>query len=200
MSDMAPPEGGDPGARRPNMGLTIPRVLFVYGLMAALSWALSAWVLDGPPWRTAAGAGPAWMAVLAGAGTGLAVVAVDRVSETFIPLFREMAAVIRSMIGTISTRDAAVFAGASALAEELLFRGVLMPWLGLIASSVLFGLLHTAPDRRLWPWPLLAMAMGFALGGIVLATGNLLASIVAHFTINYFAFMRLASSEMTAGT
>ena len=42
---------------------------------------------------------------------------------------------------------------------------------------------YQAPGR---PWTIFALVLGFALGGLLLLTGSLLAPILAHFTINYF--------------
>jgi membrane protease YdiL (CAAX protease family) len=81
----------------------------------------------------------------------------------------------------------------SSLAEELAFRGVVLPYLGLAASSFLFGLAHIVPRRGLWPWSLWAMAAGVLLGWAALRTGGLLAPLTAHFVINAVGLLFLGN-------
>ncbi len=75
------------------------------------------------------------------------------------------------------------------LSEELLFRGVMLPALGLnltavIISSLLFGILHLSVAGQ-WPYVVWATIVGFALGYIALITGNLLIPIAAHIITNW---------------
>ncbi len=74
------------------------------------------------------------------------------------------------------------------LSEELLFRGVMLPALGLnftavIISSILFGVLHLSGNGQ-WPYVVWAAIVGFALGYAALVTGNLLVPVVAHIITN----------------
>jgi membrane protease YdiL (CAAX protease family) len=73
---------------------------------------------------------------------------------------------------------------ASALGEELFFRGLLTTTLGLVASSLAFGLLHQVRGRGRWVWAGWATVMGFLFGALLLATGSLLGALVAHAAIN----------------
>lgn len=74
------------------------------------------------------------------------------------------------------------------LSEELLFRGVMLPALGLnisglIVSSICFGVLHLSGLQQ-WPYAIWATVVGLVLGYSALATGNLLVPIVAHVVTN----------------
>jgi membrane protease YdiL (CAAX protease family) len=74
------------------------------------------------------------------------------------------------------------------LSEELLFRGVMLPALGLnltavIISSILFGVLHLSGVGQ-WPYVVWATIVGFALGYCALVTGNLVVPVVAHIITN----------------
>ena len=74
------------------------------------------------------------------------------------------------------------------LSEELLFRGVMLPALGLniaavALSSMLFGVLHLSGVGQ-WPYVVWATIVGFALGYCALVTGNLLVPVVAHIITN----------------
>ena len=74
------------------------------------------------------------------------------------------------------------------LSEELLFRGVMLPALGLnlaavALSSILFGVLHLSGAGQ-WPYVVWATIVGFALGYCALVTGNLLVPVIAHIITN----------------
>ena len=73
---------------------------------------------------------------------------------------------------------------ASALSEELFFRGLLATTFGVIASSLAFGLLHQMRGRVRWVWAGWATVMGFLFGALFLATGSLIGPLVAHAVIN----------------
>lgn len=77
------------------------------------------------------------------------------------------------------------------LSEELLFRGVILPaiglnFTGLLVSSCIFGILHFSGSQQ-WPYVFWATVVGFALGYTVILTGNLLIPIVAHIVTNLVA-------------
>ncbi len=91
----------------------------------------------------------------------------------------------RGLLGPLRNTDIIAFAIFSSVAEELFFRGALQPMLGVVLSSIAFGVLHIAPGRKFIPWPFQAVAMGFAFGGLFWLAGDLSAPIMAHFTINY---------------
>ncbi|MCH9681190.1 MAG: CPBP family intramembrane metalloprotease [Deltaproteobacteria bacterium] len=89
-----------------------------------------------------------------------------------------------SIFGRPPSRELFLLAAASAVGEEVLFRGAMLDNWGLIASSVVFALLHIPPRLSLWPWTVSAMVMGFGFGILTLVTGNLGAAVAAHFVIN----------------
>ena len=77
------------------------------------------------------------------------------------------------------------------LSEELLFRGVMLPSLGLdpigiILSSACFGVLHMT-NLQQWPYAVWATLVGMLLGFTMVETGNLLIPIVAHVTTNFIS-------------
>ena len=95
-----------------------------------------------------------------------------------------LARALAAAVGRCSAVECALLALASGVAEEAFFRGAMQPQLGLVATSLLFGLAHFAPRRELVPWTAFSLAAGFALGGLFEATGNLLAPVVAHAVVN----------------
>ena len=133
---------------------------------------------------------PEGVALLLGGLTGVAVVLVsdlwlDRFDWTD-RLQRQVEEVFRPM--TVSR--AVQLALASGIAEELLFRGVLLPLIGFWFSSAVFGLLHRGPG--LGGWTLFAALAGLLLGGLFLLTGGLLAPAAAHVLINGIQLVRMA--------
>jgi uncharacterized protein len=74
------------------------------------------------------------------------------------------------------------------MSEELLFRGVMLPAIGLnlfglAISSLCFGVMHYSGSGQ-WAYVVWATAIGAVLGYSALATGNLLVPIAAHITTN----------------
>jgi membrane protease YdiL (CAAX protease family) len=74
----------------------------------------------------------------------------------------------------------------SAGGEEVLFRGVLQPRIGLLLATLLFAALHFPVRRALLPWTGFAFVLGLALGGLTEAAASLWPAIVLHFLVNYF--------------
>ncbi len=77
------------------------------------------------------------------------------------------------------------------LSEELLFRGVMLPALGLdgfglVTSSLCFGVLHMS-SLKYWPYAVWAALIGLALGASTLISGNLLVPVTAHIVANLAA-------------
>ena len=75
--------------------------------------------------------------------------------------------------------DIVVLAAVAGFSEELLFRGMLQPRMGLVASSLLFGLLH-GPDYKLWPFALWAAVVGAGLGLVYRETNNIAIPMLVH--------------------
>lgn len=95
-----------------------------------------------------------------------------------------------------------LFAGAAPWIEELVFRRLLLgrflaagaPALGLVVTSVLFGLMHVPykPQPDPWIWSvelLLYSAMGAMFGAVYWRTRRLSAAFVAHALINALAVL-----------
>lgn len=77
------------------------------------------------------------------------------------------------------------------LSEELLFRGVMLPAIGLdpigiVLSSMCFGVLHVTNAKQ-WPYGVWATVVGMLLAFTMVETGNLFIPIVAHITTNFIS-------------
>lgn len=97
---------------------------------------------------------------------------------------RALNRVVRTLLGSLHPADALLLAILSAAGEELLFRGLLLPYMGIVGSTALFGLAHFVPRRSLWPWSVWAALVGFGLAFLANRTGGLLAPFLVHFIVN----------------
>lgn len=116
---------------------------------------------------------------------GLAVVRTFRWMEPRYVWLERLSYEFRDVLGPLSRLEIFALAAASAIGEELLFRGAMLDNWGLVASTLVFGLIHVPPRWSLWPWTASALVMGLILGVLTLATGNLGAAILTHFMVNY---------------
>lgn len=179
-------------------GIPVVGVIIVYGLMAALAYGLGFWISDRNVflWEDIESNTTLPIDVAIGAVAGLIVVALSRVLDKLFTWARALADNLKTILGELTHGRILTLAVCSSLAEEMLFRGLLQPEIGIHWSSLIFGLLHKGPDRSYLPWTIMAIAMGYAFAGMYLYTGNLLAPILAHFTINYFNLHALAAREV----
>jgi len=130
--------------------------------------------------------------LLWGLGAAAVLTAVGQAATRWTPWGRRLTRLLARLVGSLHPADAILLAALSGLAEELVFRGLLLPYVGIVASSIAFGLAHLIPRHGLWPWSVWAAAAGFALAWLALATGGLLAPAVAHFGVNAVGLLLLA--------
>lgn len=185
----------------PSPNITVGFVAAFYLVLAGLAWLLASFFgdLNLLVWHNANDT-PVYMDAIMGAVFGIAVVAGSSLLDKTAEWARRLGREFGRTLGALSTTDALVFALASGIGEELFFRGFLQQlftdvifsgawadWAGLVCASIVFGLLHIGPDiKKFWPWTVMAVVLGAGFGWMYLYTGNVLAPIVAHFTINFF--------------
>jgi membrane protease YdiL (CAAX protease family) len=87
-----------------------------------------------------------------------------------------------------STGGVVAVAAVAAVSEELFFRGLVLPFAGVVLSSLLFGALHL---RARWTWAVAAFALALALGAIVQSTGSLAGALLAHVLVNVLNVPRI---------
>lgn len=95
-----------------------------------------------------------------------------------------LAQALIELVGPLRVGQILVLALLSGVGEEVFFRGALQPRVGWLWASLLFAAAHFVPRRDLLPWAPFSLLAGMMLGALFLGTGNLLAPIVAHATIN----------------
>lgn len=112
-----------------------------------------------------------------------------------IPQVRELDVWQGVMVRNWSSVDIVAVAVFSGCAEEALIRALLQPWIGLVPAAVLFAALHIVPDRRLWTWPVLALAMGLVFG-LLFERWGYPAPALAHTVVNLVSLWRLSGREV----
>lgn len=145
--------------------------------------------LGGSPegWQLAAGP-------LLGIALGGAVVALTRVATRHFEWARDLHTSFKDLLGPLTYREIVILALASAIGEELLFRGALLPWFGVWIQGAVFAALHIGPGRRFLPWTLSALVLGVGFGYLATWTGNLGGPIAAHFMINFLNLKHIVGS------
>ncbi|MEL6325744.1 MAG: CPBP family intramembrane glutamic endopeptidase [Cyanobacteria bacterium J06626_23] len=124
-----------------------------------------------------------------GLGLGLAITAASTLMFVLWPAYRRSAEFyLKFVLKPLVLPDVIWLGLLPGLSEELLFRGVMLPALGLtplglIVSSLCFGVLHLSGIRQ-WPYVVWATVIGLVLGGSAIATGNLWVPMVAHVITN----------------
>ncbi len=200
-----------PETTSPPPGISTGMAVGFYGVLILMAWVLgSLWLgLDLIHWHDLWGT-PIWVDVGLGLGLGGATVAASRVLEKTTEWARVLGEEFRKILGKLTPTQVLVFAVTSGIAEEVFFRGFLQQAItdrlfdgdvvgmvaGLIVASVVFGVVHVGPDRQKFlPWTIMALVLGFCFGGIYLYTGNIIAPVIAHFTINFFNLLHIARDE-----
>jgi hypothetical protein len=129
------------------------------------------------------------MDLLRGVGLGLSITFASGIVYRLWPAYRKSADYYLDLVLKPLVLPDLIWLGLlPGLSEELLFRGVMLPALGLnitavFLSSICFGALHISGSQQ-WPYMVWATTVGIVLGFSALATGNLLVPIVAHIVTN----------------
>lgn len=195
----------------PPPGISTGLAVGFYGVMVLLAYGIGAWWLDLDllVWHDRYES-PLWLDASLGMGLGVATVIASRILERTTEWARMLGEEFRKILGRMDPFQVLVLAIASGVAEEVFFRGFLQQalsdlwlgndWLGLVVASLIFGLIHVGPDRKKFlPWTIMAVVLGFAFGLLYLYTGNILAPMVAHFTINFFNLLHITRDSDSGG-
>jgi len=118
--------------------------------------------------------------------------------EAWFTSWRQLRGFILQIFGRTSTPALVWLAFISAMGEELLFRGAIQPLLGVFATSLVFGLLHIGPDRRISAWTLWTVVAGIVLGLLYENTGSLIGPIIAHFAVNAISLVGIRRTWLRA--
>ena len=166
------------------------RVIAGYALLAALATALALALRDGVPWVCP----DPWyplppeVALVSSAVLGLALatamVVLTRFAVRRFGWAQRLHSELRPVARDLTIGQILLVAGLSSLGEELLFRGLLVPTVGVLVAAALFGLAHQIKGPSRWVWASSATAVGALLGAIFALTGSLVGPLLAHAIIN----------------
>ncbi|MEQ9357519.1 MAG: CPBP family intramembrane glutamic endopeptidase [Coleofasciculus chthonoplastes F3-SA18-01] len=143
--------------------------------------------------------------LLIGLGMGVGITAMSSVVYRLWSAYRKSADVYLNLVLKPLVLPDLIWLGLlPGMSEELLFRGVMLPAIGLnalgvIISSLVFGILHLSGSQQ-WPYVVWATIVGVLLGVSAVGTGNLLVPIVAHVATNWLSsfFWKLGHREVEA--
>ncbi len=117
--------------------------------------------------------------------------------ERWVRSFRLAGGQLEGIIGQLHLTPpwALLLSLTSGIGEELFFRGLLLGlglkflpvWAALVAQAVIFAAFHPAP-RAAWAYPLWTGLIGLLFGGVTMATGSVLPTILAHYLFNHVNF------------
>ena len=206
----------------PARGEIVSRFLYLYAGMLVLAAFLAA--VSGCPSLFALPSEPARLYGSIAAGFLLAFCTVEggKLLEgqawyrNMADLFKRILTSPEVLGGELTNGRCFTIAFYSSVGEEALFRGFLQPWLiglvggsdpsllpvvaGVVATSLIFGLIHFPVVPELRPWTAFAILMGLALGALAAWSGSLLGSCIAHLVVNWLNLKRLGAIDWNPST
>jgi membrane protease YdiL (CAAX protease family) len=132
---------------------------------------------------------------LFGMAFGAAVIVVTRALVSHFAWARHLHSELRPVASSMSVSVIWLLAALSAFGEEICFRGLLQPFLGVVLQAAVFGAVHQMPGKSRWVWVAWASIMGLALGAMFQLTGSLLGPLIAHALINGFNLQYLKDHD-----
>jgi membrane protease YdiL (CAAX protease family) len=172
-------------------------VLVLYLGLASAGVAWSTLRGDASVWRVAGRESPqVFLGIVAGLLIGLGFVFASRFATHRFEWGRALHRDLRALLGPLPGAEIIALAVASALGEEMFFRGAMLPAVGLWGSSAIFALLHVGPKPRFLPWTFSSLVAGLVFGQLFLWTGDLSGPVVAHFTVNALNLRYLATTDL----
>lgn len=170
-------------------GMALFAALIALGTRGALPLSLPA------PWLPLRPPRDILYSLALGVGFGALVAIGTRFSVPRFAWARDLHRELRPLARDLSAVGIVALAVTSSLGEELLFRGLLQPWLGLWFQGLLFGVLHQLAGSSRWVWAGWATLVGLALGAIFALTGSLAGPLAAHALINGLNLSYLRSHD-----
>ena len=179
------------------------RIAAAYAVFCAVALALT-WPRGGPLHYPRAHDGPSplgegsaalWSLGL-GIAFGLALIVASRITVQRYTWAQRLHLELQPFARSLSPTAVIVLAVLSSAGEELLFRSLLQPWMGLWPQALLFGMVHQLPGSSRWVWATWAFFVGLALGALFQFTGSLWGPLAAHALVNGVNLMFLKRHEV----
>ena len=137
---------------------------------------------------------------LLGALAAVATVSLGLLAYRLLPVLRQLAEELAPrLVDGAKVGSLVLVSVFSGVGEETFFRGAVQQEFGLVAASLVFGLVHVGPDRRYLVWTAWAIMAGFLFGALYKVTGGLLAPIFAHSAHNVATLLLWRRSRKSRG-
>jgi uncharacterized protein len=156
----------------------------VGGVALALIWPRGAPLTHPQPRLLLGDTSAHWLSLGIGLLFGAVLIVASRIAVQRFEWARRLHLELRPLARGLPPTGIVVLALLSSAGEELLFRGLFQPWMGLWPQAILFGLLHQLPGPSRWIWVSWAFLVGLALGALFELTGSLLGPLAAHALVN----------------
>jgi membrane protease YdiL (CAAX protease family) len=182
---------GSRGERAGALGRTRPVVAVIGAYAAVAAFAIGTSVLLGRDpmtcdgWLGARGAASFLLSLGLGLPLGALTIVSTRIVVRRASWGHALHAALRPAVHSADDVTVLAVAAASSAGEELLFRGLLVPIVGVFLSSVLFGAVHQVRGPARWAWMAWATLMGLLFAAVFASTGSLAGPLVAHAAINH---------------
>lgn len=170
--------------------------LVVFGGLGAF---LIPYVREADTWQFLAGNKNLWMQILIGLAFGI-ITAKAGWQIVELPILSKIKVFFTEIIKPLklTTLEIIIISACAGIGEELFFRGVLQPVLGIWITAILFVLLHGYLNPFNLPMTYYGVYMVIVIGVLGLFTENLgiLTAIIAHGVIDYILLQELSKAEI----
>ncbi|HEX4339494.1 MAG TPA: CPBP family intramembrane glutamic endopeptidase [Polyangiaceae bacterium] len=170
-------------------------LLGILALLLVSFWRGGSPLLHPDPWLVLEPEARHVYSALWGVAFGGLLVVCTRVAVTRFAWARDLHAALRPFASGMSPLAIVVIAMLSAFGEEMLFRGLLAPAIGVVPQALIFGAAHQIPGSSRWVWVLWATLVGLALGAMYQLTGSLVGPLAAHAIVNALNLAYLKSYD-----
>lgn len=130
--------------------------------------------------------------VLVGLGVGLIAVLHELCRLLMPEQYKYYRAWISTVLGKITIPQALYLALLSAIGEEVLFRGAVQPYLGVLWTSLVLAFLHVTPRGLVPVWLLISFFTNVMVGLIFQYTQSIYPGMMIFFLCSSFALVRHA--------
>lgn len=171
----------------------IKKSTIVYGIMAACGLAAMAFFHDSIQTAFLWPSAPMEMGRIVASGLTAAgvLLVLSYFFEDWFESFRELKSIIMQVLGKVSVPMAIYLSLVTSIGEELLFRGAIQPFAGVLLTSILFGMLHMGHKGLISAWSVWAFIAGYLLGWMYEETTSIWPPLIAHFGVNMVSILSL---------
>jgi membrane protease YdiL (CAAX protease family) len=174
--------------------LEIPSMFWVYGTLISVAMIFDYLTYHHPFGSWKVSHLPSFSMQIGGAIFVVVYIVLTSLATRIFKWANELEKVFRQILSPFSDLQIILLALLSGFAEEWFFRGVVLSHLGLMISSILFGLCHLIPAPRLWAWSVIGFLMGIVLGWTFQHTQSLWLVAGIHTGINGILLWKLNRS------